>query len=190
MHIAIKMVEENKGIKLKIPEGVTVQIDGSLVKAIGPKGTLEKDLFHPWLEMRVEGDNIVIRTKRAKETRVDNLLMHTYRAHVRNILTGVKSGYVAKLKICSGHFPMNVGIDGDQITIKNFFGEKIPRKAKIMKGAVVKIDGDLIVVTGLDKDIVGQTAGRIEQATTIRSRDRRRFQDGCHVIAPTSENEQ
>jgi large subunit ribosomal protein L6 len=181
------MTEE---LKLKIPEQVKLTVQDSILKATGPKGNLEKKLYHPWLNIIIENEYIIISSKRSKKTRVDNLLLHTYRAHIRNIINGVLYGYIAQLKICSGHFPMNVSIEGNKVIIKNFFGEKIPREAQILKGATVKLEGDIIIVTGLDKDVVGQTAARIEQATSIKNRDRRRFQDGCHIISSAKKNDE
>ena len=76
---------------------------------------------------------------------------------------------------------MNVSIQGDELTIKNFFGEKKPRKTRIPKGAEVKIDGDMIKVTGIDIDVVSQTASKIELTTRRTGFDRRTYQDGIWI---------
>jgi large subunit ribosomal protein L6 len=46
----------------------------------------------------------------------------------------------------------------------------------------VEVNGDEIIVQGVDKDEVGQSAFNIEQATFIRHRDPRVFQDGCYIL--------
>jgi len=76
------------------------------------------------------------------------------------------------------HFPFKVEISGNEITINNFLGEKIPRKAKIVDGCKVEIKGDEISVSGINKESVGLTAARLEIATKVKNRDRRVFQDG------------
>ena len=95
---------------------------------------------------------------------------------------GVLKGYEAKLKICSGHFPMTVSTDTEKVTIKNFLGEKVPRHSSMMKGVEVKVNGNEVIVTGIEKEAVGQTAARIEQSCRITNRDRRIFQDGIWII--------
>ena len=49
----------------------------------------------------------------------------------------------------------------------------------LTNGTVIK--GDIIIVEGIDKELAGQTAARIEQSTRITNKDRRVFQDGCYI---------
>ena len=109
-------------------------------------------------------------------------MLYTFKAHINNLIRGIKEGFTYKLKICSSHFPMSVSVEGDEVIIKNFLGERAPRKAKIMEGVKVEISDDIINVYGVDKEKTGQTAVRIEQATRIKKRDKRIFQDGIYLI--------
>ncbi len=77
---------------------------------------------------------------------------------------------------------MSVSVEGDNIIIKNFLGETKERKAKIMEGAEVKIDGEIITVNAINKEFAGQTAANIEKMTFIKDKDRRIFQDGIFMI--------
>ena len=137
-------------------------------------------MVHPLLTIKIK-DNVVI-IKGKEDTKKTKKFIHTFRAHIGNMLVGAVEGFEYQLKVCSGHFPMSVAVDKNVLVIKNFLGEKVPRKAPIMEGVNVKIEGDIIKVTGVDKEKVGQTAARIEQSTTISNRDRRIFQDGCYII--------
>jgi large subunit ribosomal protein L6 len=47
--------------------------------------------------------------------------------------------------------------------------------------SLVAIKGDELIVTGINKEHVGQTAANIEQATRIKGRDPRVFQDGIYL---------
>ena len=82
---------------------------------------------------------------------------------------------------------MNVTLSGNQFSVKNFLGEKIPRKAVIPAGVKAEVKGDIVELTGVDKEKVGQAAANIEQSTRITNRDRRIFQDGCYIILKPGE---
>jgi len=88
------------------------------------------------------------------------------------------------MEIAYVHFPMTVELDEgkNQITIKNFLGEKKPRICKLIKGADVKIDGKVITVESHNKEIAGQTAANLEKATFVKGKDRRKFQDGIYIV--------
>ncbi len=167
--------------KIVIPEGVTVEIVGPVIKAKGPKGENEKILAHYKIKISKEDDKTLLAMCK-KPTKREKTMIYSFIAHIKNLLEGVKSGFVYKVKICSSHFPMSVSVEKDEVVIKNFFGEKIPRKSRIMPGVEVKIEGSMITVQGIDKEKTAQTAACIEQATRITNRDRRVFQDGCYVV--------
>ena len=88
-----------------------------------------------------------------------------------------------KLKIVYAHFPITAKVEGKKLLIQNFLGEKSPRVAKIVGDVNVKVEGDEVTVEGINKEEVGQTAINIEQATVVRYRDRRTFQDGIYIFS-------
>ena len=187
--IVIKMAKPIKPKVLELPEGVDVSIDGSIVTIKGPKGELTRDFKHPSIRFEIADDKLVVKTVNKKPTKRDKMFINTFAAHLRNMIVGVTKGYVAKLKICSGHFPMNVSISNGKLIIKNFFGEKIPREAKLYNDVNVNIDGEFVIVKGINKESVGQTAANIEQSTRIKNRDRRVFQDGIWIVEKTHPEE-
>ena len=75
------------------------------------------------------------------------------------------------------------------IGFKNFFGEKVPRKIKFDKKNVsIKVDGTEVLVEGMDKEKVGQTAASIEQLTRRPGFDKRIFQDGIYITEKPKRN--
>ena len=109
-------------------------------------------------------------------------LVGTIAAHIRNMIKGSNEGCKYMLKICSGHFPMNVSMSGNEFIISNFLGEKTPRKLKIKDGATVKLNGTEVVVESSNKEIAGQVSADIETLAKVRGRDKRIFQDGIYIV--------
>lgn len=165
---------------LLLPQGVSAQITEGAVKLKGPNGEIQKKLVNPKIKIVVEGNKVLFQAKNA--TKREKTMIGTFRAHVRNMVKSVIEGHTYRLRVCSGHFPMTVNVSNNEVTVKNFFGEKVPRVLKIMKGAEVKLDGNEITVSSMDKDIAGQVAADIENLTRIRNKDLRIFQDGIYII--------
>ena len=162
-----------------VPQGITVNISGSVVKLKGPKGELTRELRFPKIEIESKDGKIEVRAKDA--TKKEKTIIGTYAAHLKNMVIGVSEGYTYTLKVCSGHFPMNVAIIGKVFSVKNFLGEKIPRELIIKDGVTVKLEGDIIAVESIDKELAGQVAGAIEILTRVSGKDRRIFQDGIYI---------
>ena len=103
------------------------------------------------------------------------------------MIAGVQKPYVYKLKVIGTHFPITVNQQGEEMQIQNFLGEKKPRKVKLIKEVTVKIQGDIVTVESADVEKAGMIASRIEQATRVRRKDRRTFQDGIYIIEKAGE---
>ncbi|HLF54545.1 MAG TPA: 50S ribosomal protein L6 [Candidatus Nanoarchaeia archaeon] len=164
---------------VEMPSGVTVSYADGLLTVKGPKGECVRVIREPSIKISVEDNKLKLACKSASKR--EKRIINTCIAHAKNMIKGSQELYQYHLKICSGHFPMNVSISGDQFIIKNFLGEKNPRTMTLKKGAVVKIDEDKILVEGADKELAGQIASDIELLTAKRNRDLRVFQDGIYL---------
>ncbi len=178
-----KQRDDRYSIDIVIPEGIEVSYDNNLLKIKGEKGEIIRKFFNPHIEVEIKEGKIHISFKGKKFTRKIKALMHTWRAHIRNMFKGVKEGYEYRLRIFYTHFPMSVKVEGNKVVISNFLGEKGNRYADILEGVSVDIKGEEIIVRGVDKEKVGQTAANIEQATKNKGgRDPRKFADGIYII--------
>ena len=167
-------------VEVEIPEGIEVEVEGGRVKVRGPKGELERDFSHAkGVLIRKEDGRVVVESYFANARK--RALVGTIAAHIRNMIRGVKGGYRYKLKIIYAHFPMKVEVQGDKVVISNFLGEKAPRIAKILPGVTVRIEGQDVIVEGIDVEAVAQTAANIELATKVKDKDRRKFMDGIYI---------
>lgn len=166
---------------IKIPEGVNASLTKNELVVKGPKGEIRRSFEKPQVSISIDDKKIAVKADR--ETRNFKKIVNSIKAHIKNMIKGVIEGYTYKLRICYQHFPINVKIEKSNFIIENFYGEKKPRKAKILPEVNVVINGSLITVTGSDKESTGQTAANIESATRIVKRDKRIFQDGIWIIS-------
>ena len=165
-----------------IPEGVnaTLSEDG-VVTIQGPKGTLSRQFVNSNISLFQEGGGLIVRTDMPR--RKIKALAGTWYAHLNNMVRGVTDGFTYNLKAVYSHFPMTLAVKGNKFVVNNYFGEKVPRSAEIIQGVEVKVNNKTdVVVTGINKENVGQTAANIERCVTVKKRDRRVFQDGIYLV--------
>ena len=164
-----------------IPEGVTASIDSDIVTITGPKGSLSREFASPRHDIFHEGGSLLVRIDLPR--RKERALAGTWNAHLNNMVKGVTDGFTYTLKALYSHFPMTLAVKGNEFVVNNYFGERVPRSAAIINGVNVKVQNKTeVVVSGIDKEAVGQTAANIERSTTVKKRDRRVFQDGIYLI--------
>lgn len=166
--------------EIEIPEGVNAEVNDGHIKVSGPEGTLERRFKLGVIEMKKEGNKIVIGN--AKATKKEKKMINTISALLRNMVKGVQKKFEYELKICYSHFPITVEVKGHEALIKNFLGEKIARKAKIPEGVDIDAGKEIIKISSADKELAGRTAANFELATKVGKRDRRVFQDGIFMI--------
>lgn len=166
-------------LEVALTEGVTASMQESVLTLKGASGETSRDFRNQQIKLSVADGKIKLLANNA--TKREKTMLGTFRAHVRNMVRGVTNGHTYRLKICSGHFPMNVSVSGKDFAVKNFLGEKIPRRFTISDDVDVKVDGQEIVIKSVNKELAGQTAANIEQLTRVKGRDRRIFQDGIYI---------
>lgn len=166
--------------EIKIPDGVQITVEGKTIHVKGPKGEVSKLLSHPKLTLAVSGKIVSISCLQSPN-RKEKALMGTYKAHIKNMIKGVTQGYECTMKTVFSHFPIKSNVEGNQLVIQNFLGERFARRAEILDKIKVEVKGDVIIITGIDKEKVGQTAANIERATKVKNRDIRVFQDGIYI---------
>jgi large subunit ribosomal protein L6 len=166
-----------------IPEGVNASIsEDGVVTIQGPKGSLSREFISTFLQLsQIDDNDLLVRVDMPR--RKQRALAGTWNAHLKNMVKGVTDGFTYNLKAFYSHFPMTLAVKGNIFVVNNYFGERVPRNADILSGVDVKISNKVeVVVSGIDKELVGQTAANIEKCATIKNRDRRVFQDGIYLV--------
>lgn len=173
-------------IALEIPSDVTARQDRFDLTVAGPEGEVTRRLWYPDVSVSVTDDSVVIESDRSDAKA--SAVMGTFESHVRNLFHGVTEGWEYEMEIVYSHFPMQVRVEGDEVVIENFLGERAPRRTTIHGDTDVAIDNERVTLSGPDKEAVGQTAADIEQLTIISDKDTRVFQDGVYITQkPTME---
>ena len=166
--------------KVIIPTGVKAQLNGSQLQVTGPKGQLARNVRFPQVSVTCDGKEVSIATEsRRKEI---TAMVGTLEAHTKNMIRGVTDGFEYRMKVVYSHFPIQLKLQGNKLEIANFLGEKKARYARIEAGVTAKVANDEVVLTGIDRELVGTSAANIEHATHIRNRDPRVFQDGIYMV--------
>nr|AJS12332.1 50S ribosomal protein L6P [uncultured archaeon] len=165
--------------EVSLTEGVSAVIEQGVIKIKGKHGECQRGI-EKGIKARLENSSILIET--GNNTQRDKKKIGSVEAHIKNMVRGAANGHKYTLKVCSGHFPMNISAAGNKFTVKNFFGEKVPRAFEFSKNAKVTVEGEIIHVESADKEIAGQVAAAIEQLTRRPGFDTRVFQDGCYII--------
>ena len=184
----MKLVESNDTVTF--PEGVTFTVKNRIVRVTGPRGTLVRDFRHLHMELERVGKN-VLRVRKWFGVRKEIAAIRTVCSHILNMIKGVTKGFRYKMRSVYAHFPINVTLqDGNRtIEIRNFLGEKIIRRVPLPEGVVATISTaqkDELIVEGNDIQAVSQAAARIQQSTTVKEKDIRKFLDGIYVSEKTT----
>ena len=164
-----------------IPEGVAVDLEDKRITVTGGRGEVARDFSHVRLQLGLDGGRLRVWAVNPRQKEAS--LVNTISTHVRNMIKGVTGGFTYRLKIVFVHFPMTVRVQDGRVIIQNFSGERRPREAAIVGGARVSVEGEDVIVQGVDIEEVGQTAANIQQATKIRNKDLRKFLDGIYVYS-------
>lgn len=165
---------------VEIPGNVTVAAEGQELHFKGPKGNVVRRYIHNYVRMEIDGKNIKLLT--SKNNKRTFGILGTWASGIRKAVLGVTEGFTYEMKIDYTHFPMRVSVRGTQVLIENFLGERSPRIADIKGECKVSVKGDRVMIDGVDKQDVGETAANIERATRIRGFDLRVFQDGVYLV--------
>ncbi|MGY4884222.1 MAG: 50S ribosomal protein L6 [Nanobdellota archaeon] len=166
--------------EIEIPEGVEIKKEGKKLIVKGPEGEVSKEFNFG--KIKYENKDGKISISHPSSTRNNKRMINTIYSHIKNMIRGVKKKYEYKLKICASHFPINVEIKGREALIKNFLGEKTPRKCYVPEGVEVQVNKEIITIKSPNKELGGQAAANFEITTRVMNRDRRVFQDGIYII--------
>lgn len=145
-------------LPVKVPGGVTVNLDGSTVRVKGPKGELHRT-FSDAIGIAMGADELVV--SRHSDVPADRALHGTTRALLANMVRGVSEGWVIVLEVDGVGY--RAEMQGENLSLHVGYSHPVT----ITPPAGVSFESDQksrqIKVSGYDKELVGQTAANIRK---------------------------
>ncbi len=144
---------------IMIPAGIEATLSGRELKIKGPKGDLFLEL-HPNINAVISSDDgakkIEISLKELRNKK-DQALWGLYGSLVRNMIRGVKDNWVKELELVGVGF--KVALKGSALLLDLGFSH--PVDFPLPKGILAKVEKNVITLSGVDKQLVGEVAARI-----------------------------
>ncbi len=142
---------------IQIPEKVEVSVNENIVTVKGPKGSLSRAL-HSAISLNI--DNGVVEVIPRSKSRQNFAFQGLFRSLIANMMTGVSKGY-ERILLLSG-IGYRAEVKGSSLVLNvgysNPVNFKLPDE---IKASVEK--NTRIVLSGIDKEVVGETAARIRR---------------------------
>lgn len=141
-------------LPISVPSGVTITVGDDSITVVGPKGQLVVPHLSD-VTVAIEGDNAVVTRK--DDQRIAKAQHGLQRALLNNAVEGVTKGFEKKLEVNGVGFRVNGG--GKEIEMALGFSHPVKYSAK--EGVNLTVEKMEITVSGIDKQLVGQTAAEI-----------------------------
>jgi large subunit ribosomal protein L6 len=144
---------------IAIPAKTEISVSGGTITVKGAKGTLTRPT-HKLISVEVGAEGVQVATK--ANTLEARAALGTYASHVRNMITGVNTGFSKKLLIEGVGYKWDVA--GKTLNLSLGFSH--PVKVAIPEGLTVTVDKGALNIVGFDKELVGQFAANIRALKT------------------------
>jgi large subunit ribosomal protein L6 len=140
---------------VSIPNGVDINIVGSLITVKGSKGELSHNVH---ALVKVEQEDGVLKTTVNNNSKSANALSGTTRSLLQNLVTGVSEGFERKLEIVGVGY--RAAVAGKVLNLSLGFSH--PVEFAIPEGITIETPSQTeILIKGIDKQQVGQVAANI-----------------------------
>ena len=142
---------------IPVPQGVTASVDGQTVTAKGPKGEL-KFVVNDEVLVKLENGEIAVQPRDSSKDARSKWGMS--RTQIENLVTGVKDGFERKLEITGVGY--RAALQGRNLQLALGFSHDVVYQTP--EGVTIAVPKPTeIVVTGIDKQVVGQVAAEIRK---------------------------
>lgn len=146
---------------VELTSGIEASFENKHLEIKGPKGSLSLDL-HSEVELEVKDGEIIV--KKTGKSKKSPAIWGLTRALINNMVKGVRDGYEKKLELQGVGYRM--AIQGKQINLTLGFSH--PVEVAIPEGLEAKlIENNVLLISGIDKQLVGQFAANIRKLKPV-----------------------
>lgn len=142
--------------EIDLPSGVSVEVAGDVITVTGPKGKLSTST-HPKVCYAVDGGKVVV--TRVDDTRIARSQHGLRRTLLANLVEGVSKGFSKTLEVIGVGYKVSATTD----TVSLAVGYSHPVDFKLPAGIEAKAEGNKLTLSGIDKELLGETAARIRR---------------------------
>ena len=142
-----------------LPAGVEIKVEGNVITVKGPKGELSQEIGEQ-ITAKIEENELIF--TRPSDTKEDKAQHGLARALVNNMVTGVTTGFQKTLKIVGVGYRAEK--QGNKLVMS--LGYSHPVEMEDPEGLETKVEENKIIVSGIDKEKVGQYAAEIRSTRT------------------------
>lgn len=140
-----------------VPDKVEIKVDGDLIIVRGPKGELKLNLV-PEINIKHQDQelSITVKDESIKQQRSN---WGTYHQLITNMVAGVSDGFSKQLEVNGVGY--RIELKGQQLILNLGFSH--PVEFNIPQGIEISLEKNIITVSGIDKQLVGETAAQIRR---------------------------
>ena len=142
---------------IKLPEGVKVQVDNSIVNVTKDGKSLQQEI-HPDFKIKIDQQSKILLVERPSDSKIHRSLHGLYHALIKNMIIGITAGFEKKLEIVGIGY--RAELKGKSLSLNIGYSHPILLKPPIDVEIVLE-SPTIIAVRGCDKQLVGQVAAKI-----------------------------
>lgn len=144
-------------LPIELSTGTTATLDNNVLKVKGAKGELTQ-VIHPLVKVEIASDHIKVSVANPVNKK-ERAMWGLFYSLVKNMVTGVTTGYEKKLEIQGVGYKVAGG--GKSLTLSLGFSHQVP--VEMPEGVTAAIEGNIITLSSIDKQLVGEIAAQIRR---------------------------
>lgn len=145
-------------LPITLPEGVSVELKSDEIFVNGPKGKLSQKFLKDKIQVKVEDNQIIVSIEK-EDSKELKAYWGLYRSLFNNLVIGVTEGFERKLEINGVGYRGTVS--GNKLNLN--LGYSHPIEFALPEGVTAIIEGNIITLSGINKQLVGETASKIRR---------------------------
>ncbi len=144
-------------LPIELPKGTTAELSDGYIVVKGPKGTL-REKINSLVQVTLAENEIIVDVKN-KEAKNERALWGLFRSLINNMVLGVNKPYEKKLEINGVGY--RAAVSGKKLVLNVGFSH--PVEFELPEGIEAQVEKNIITISGIDKQLVGEVAARIRK---------------------------